>query len=121
MILGLRTHQVNTPDLAAAKAFYSAALGKEPYFDEPYYVGYNVGGFELGLIPDGKPVPEGTIAYWGVASVEAAVEHMIACGATLHDAPKDVGGGITVAAVVDPFGNLFGLIDNPHFDPAQVK
>ena len=52
MILGLRTVNYHVTDLARAKAWYISALGKEPYFDEPFYVGFNVGGFELGLDPD---------------------------------------------------------------------
>lgn len=66
MIQGLRTAIYPAPDLAAAKAWYSRVLGREPYFDEPYYVGYSVGGFELGLIPDGTPGASGVIVYWGV-------------------------------------------------------
>jgi catechol 2,3-dioxygenase-like lactoylglutathione lyase family enzyme len=57
MVLGLRTAIYPVPDLAAGKAWYSRVLGREPYFDQPFYVGYAVGGFELGLIPDGKPRP----------------------------------------------------------------
>lgn len=50
--LGLRTTIYPVTDLAKAKAWYSAVLGVKPYFDEPFYVGFNVGGFELGLDPD---------------------------------------------------------------------
>ena len=52
-------------DLAQAKAWYNRVLEQEPYFDQPFYVGYSVGGFELGLLPNGTPGPTGTVAYWG--------------------------------------------------------
>lgn len=122
MIQGLRTVLYPAPDLARAKAWFAAGFGVQPYFDEPFYVGFNIGGFELGLVPD-APVarpPGGVVAYWGVADVAAACARFLEQGATLHEAPRDVGGGITVAAIVDPFGNLIGLIHNPHFDPRAV-
>ena len=68
MFQGLRTVICGAPDLAAAKAWYSAVLGFEPYFDQPFYVGYNVGGFELGLDPNspaGTGLRSGPLAYWG--------------------------------------------------------
>ena len=69
MILGLRTVIYHVPDLQRAKAWYSSAFGVQPYFDEPFYVGFNIGGFELGLDPDTKgvkPGAGGSVAYWGV-------------------------------------------------------
>jgi predicted enzyme related to lactoylglutathione lyase len=123
MIKGLRTAAYPAPDLARAKAWYAEAFGVAPYFDEPFYVGFNIGGFELGLVPDapvGRP-PSGVVALWGVDDVRAACEHFFSLGATVHEEPKDVGGGITVAAVLDPFGNIIGLIDNPAFDPRAVR
>lgn len=123
MIKGLRTVLYPTPNLARAKAWYSAAFSTTPYFDESFYVGFNIGGFELGLVPDaptGRPA-SGVVTYWGVDNVAAACEHFFAHGATIHEEPKDVGGGITVAAVLDPFGNIIGLIDNPAFDARAVK
>lgn len=121
MILGLRTAIYPAPDLEAGKRFYSAALGVEPYFDEPYYVGYSVGGFELGLIPDGEPGAAGTHIHWGVADIAAELARLLALGAPLQQAVTDVGGGIRVASVRDPFGNVLALIENPHFDPAAVR
>jgi predicted enzyme related to lactoylglutathione lyase len=123
MIQGLRTVLYPAADLARAKAWYAEVFGVAPYFDQPFYVGFNIGGFELGLVPDApssRP-PGGVVAYWGVADVAAACEHCFAHGATVYEEPKDVGGGITVAAVLDPFGNIIGLIDNPSFDPRAVK
>jgi len=73
MIQGLRTAVYPAPDLARAKAWYTEAFGVAPYFDEPFYVGFNIGGFELGLVPDAplsKP-PGGVVALWGVDDVSA--------------------------------------------------
>ena len=118
MILGLRTVIYHVRDLARAKQWYAAAFGVQPYFDEPYYVGFNIGGYELGLDPDPKaqsPGPGGSVAYWGVDNAERAVEQFKKAGAKMQSPVRDVGEGIKVATVVDPFGNLIGLIENPHF------
>jgi predicted enzyme related to lactoylglutathione lyase len=121
MIDGLRTVSYIAPDLAAGKAFYTAVVGHAPYFDEPFYVGFNVGGFELGLMPDGAPGAGGSVAYWGTHHIEQEVERIVKLGATIVEAAHDVGGGISVATLADPFGNLFGLIHNPHFDRTAVR
>ena len=116
--LGLRTVIYHVSDLDRAKAWYSSVLGVEPYFDQPFYVGFNVAGYELGLDPDpqsGSPGPGGTLAYWGVADADAAYARLLALGAREHRGVQDVGGGIRVGTVEDPFGNLFGIIENPHF------
>ena len=121
MILGLRTVIYHVPDLQRAKAWYSTAFGVQPYFDEPFYVGFNLGGYELGLDPDTKgvaPGAGGAVAYWGVPNVDAAVQHFTKSGASLKAPVQDVGGGIRVATIADPFGNLVGLIENPHFAAA---
>ena len=81
----------------------------------PFYVGFNVGGYELGLLPDATPGAVGNTVYWGVADIEAAHEHLVSIGGTPHEPITDVGEGIKVAAVLDPFGNVFGIIENPHF------
>ena len=121
MIQGLRTVIYPTPDLAKGKTWYSHVLGHAPYFDEPFYVGFSVGGFELGLIPDGVPGSDGPLAYWGVGEIAAEVQRLTQLGGTVYEHVKDVGGGIKVAAVKDPFGNLFGLIENPHFNAKNVR
>ena len=121
MILGLRTTIVPTPDLAAGTAWYSKAFEAQPYFDEPFYVGFNVGGFELGLIPDATPGEAGAQPYWGVADIHAELTRLIALGATARQPATDVGGGIVVASVGDPFGNSLHLIQNPHFDPKALR
>jgi predicted enzyme related to lactoylglutathione lyase len=118
MVLGLRTVIYHVSDIQRAKDWYGKAFGVKPYFDEPFYVGFNIGGFELGLDPDidgVKPGPGGTVAYWGVPNADKAVEHFVGAGARLESPVRDVGGGIRVATVADPFGNLMGLIENPHF------
>lgn len=119
MFEGLRTAAYSAHDLAAAKAFYTGVLGKAPYFDEPFYVGWNVGGYEFGLMPSDAPreapAAEQGLAYWGVADIESTVNALVAAGATVRSAIQDVGEGIRTATLVDPFGNLLGVIYNPHF------
>ena len=123
MIKGLRTTIYKVTDLARAKAWYAQAFGITPYFDEPFYVGFNVGGFELGLDPDAPATinPGGVLTYWAVDDVDTAYARLIGLGATRHEEPKEVGGGIKVATVLDPFGNILGLIFNPHFDLGAVR
>ena len=120
MILGLRTVVYPAPDLAKAKAWYGIVFQKEPYFDQPFYVGYQVGGFELGLVPDGTPSEGGGKALWGVTDISAEVSRLAAAGiaaTSIHD----VGGEIKVCDLLDPFGNVVGLIENPHFDSKQAR
>lgn len=120
-LLGLRTTIYKVPDAARAKAWYSKVFGIKPYFDEPFYIGFNVGGFELGLDPDvsdQKPGAGGSLAYWGVTSMDATVKALKAEGVRFQSEPRDVGDGIKVASVEDPFGNVIGLIENPHFGKA---
>ncbi|GAB3883133.1 VOC family protein [Spirosoma agri] len=113
--LGLRTVIYAAPDLAATKAWYTKALASEPYFDEPFYVGFNVGGYELGLDPNAVVAEGSTITYWGVAAIHEVLHRLINLGAVLHTDIQDVGDGIKTATVNDPFGNVVGLIENPHF------
>ena len=115
--LGLRTVIYSVNDLERAKAWYASVLGQEPYFAEPFYVGFNVGGFELGLDPseENRPGAGGTVAYWGVDEIEPAYKRLLELGARESNPIQDVGGGIRVATVLDPFGNVFGVIENPHF------
>lgn len=115
--LGLRTTTYKVSDISQAKIWYSNILGFEPYFDEPFYVGYNVAGYELGLQPDEKndAKSDGVITYWGVENVEERYNELLSAGATTYEAPNEVGGGIIVAAVKDPWDNVFGIIYNPHF------
>src|SRR5436305_12771091 len=108
MMLGLRTVIYHVSDLERAKAWYSKAFGVEPYFDESFYVGFNVGGYELGLDPDTKgvaPGAGGAVAYWGVPDVDAAVRHFTAEGATLKASVQDGGGSISVESVNGSVGS----------------
>lgn len=121
MIQGLRTVIYRVGDLAGAKEWYAAVLDVRPYFDEPFYVGFNVGGFELGLQPEesgASRAPSGVTAYWGVEDADAALGRLLELGAAEHEAVQEVGDDIRVATVLDPFGNVFGIIENPHFSVA---
>lgn len=116
--LGLRTAAYAVKDLAAAKAWYAQVFGVQPYFDQPFYVGFNVGGYELGLVPaEGELQPGGTgvTAYWGVEDIDGVYATLLAAGATALQPVQDVGDGIKTASVRDPFGNVLGVILNPHF------
>lgn len=115
---GIYTVVYRVPDLEQAKAWYRSAFGAEPYFDEPFYVGFDIAGYELGLQPEeGEDMAGagGAVAYWGVANAEAALQRLLAIGAARHSDVQEVGGGIRVAAVKDPFGNVLGIIENPQF------
>lgn len=118
MFLGLRTAVYHVADISKAKDWYSLVLGVPPYFDEPFYVGFNVGGYELGLQPDEEsPRLKGNahLAYWGVDNAEEARARLLELGASPDEDVQDVGGGIKVATVKDPFGNVLGIIENPGF------
>jgi len=119
--LGLRTCIYRVNDLSKATEWYAQLLGFPPYFNEPFYVGFNVGGYELGLQPEEGATLRGenVETYWGVENATSAYAHLLACGASPQAQPTDVGGGIVVATAKDPWGNLIGIIQNPHFQHAQ--
>ncbi|HKS26397.1 MAG TPA: VOC family protein [Pyrinomonadaceae bacterium] len=123
MFLGIRTVIYHVNDLEKAKDWYTRASGVAPYFDQPFYVGFNVGGYELGLDPDGssdeREASDKSVAYWGVENIESSLKHLLELGATRHTDVQDVGEGIRVATVRDPFGNILGIIQNPHFSLAN--
>ena len=121
MILGLRTAIYPVGELERAKRWYVEVLGIEPYFDEPFYVGFSVGGFELGLVPDGTPGTSGPQPLWGVEDAKADFQRLLALGATELEPVTAVGGDILVAAVRDPFGNRLGIIENPAFKLSDVR
>ncbi|HTR98003.1 MAG TPA: VOC family protein [Candidatus Acidoferrales bacterium] len=108
-----------TTDLARAKSWYAEAFGVKPYFDEPFYVGFDIAGYELGLLPGEPPLHEagnrGVVAYWGVDDAATAHARLLALGARPLSPVQDVGGGIKVAIVTDPDGNALGVIENPGF------
>ena len=118
MVKGLATVIYHVSDVDRAKAWYARAFQQQPYFDEPFYVGFNIAGYELGLDPNsdgGSPGRGGSVAYWRVEDIERAIAHFADAGAAVASSAQDVGGGIKVATVTDPFGNLIGLIENPNF------
>lgn len=121
-ILGLRTTIYKTNNIIKAKEWYAKAFQTEPYFDEPFYVGFNIGGYELGLQPEETPLlkSDAVVSYWGVADIMEQYEHFLNLGATSHEAPQNVGGEIVVATLKDPWNNVIGLIYNPEFKVEQV-
>jgi len=117
-MLGLRTTIYKVADIAEAKAWYTKAFQQAPYFDEPFYVGFNIAGYELGLQPEATPTtdkPESVLSYWGVEKIQEEFDRLIALGASEHEKPTNVGGELMTATVKDPWGNLIGLIYNPYF------
>ncbi len=120
-MLGLRTAIYKVSDVKKATEWYSGVFNTKPYFDEPFYVGFNIGGYELGLQPEETPVTvknESVLVYWGVDNVNAEYKRLLDAGATEHEAPQNVGGEIVVATVKDPWGNILGIIYNPEFKVA---
>jgi len=116
-MLGLRTVIYKVPNLEDAKKWYSKAFKTEPYFDEPFYVGFSIGGYELGLLPeeDDSHKASNVLSYWGVDDIQAEYKRLLNLGAVDHETPNNVGEDIIVATVKDPWGNLLGIIYNPHF------
>ena len=101
-------------DLATAKAVYQALLGVEPYTDAPYYVGFRVGGVELGLDPNGHAQGmTGPVGYWPVDDIEQSLAALVKAGATMQRPVTDVGGGLLIACVQDADGNVTGLRQAP--------
>jgi predicted enzyme related to lactoylglutathione lyase len=110
---GIKTvlHPVSDPE--KAKPVYTALLGIEPMADTPYYVGYEAEGQQIGLVPGGAAQGmTSPVAYWHVTDIEAKLAEVTAAGATLKEAPRDVGGGRLVATFSDPDGNVLGVIQD---------
>ena len=113
MFKKLRTVIYHVDDIAAAKDWYIRATGIQPYFDEPFYVGFDINGFELGLDPDKSFASEGnhTVSYWAVDDADKASKKLLTIGGILVQPRTNVGGTIHIAIVADPFGNNIGLIE----------
>ncbi len=112
MFKKLRTIIYSAKDLPAAKEWYIKATGIQPYFDEPFYVGFDINGFELGLDPNASGGPGNqTVSYWAVDDTEAEAKRLTAIGGTLIQPRTNVGGETHIAIVADPFGNHIGLIE----------
>jgi hypothetical protein len=113
-LLGLRTIIYPSANLEADKKWWIETLGFNPYFDQPFYVGFDVGGHELGLDPNAK-LEDGPRTYFGVDNVQEAIEILVKQGCAIHEEPTETGNDIIVAAAKKPNGQLIGLIYNPHF------
>ena len=123
MLRGMATVSFWAADHEAAKRWYTEFLGMAPYFERPGYVEFRVGDYshELGIIdsryapPGQTDSPSGAILYWHVDDVDAVRQRLLALGATEHEPPTVRGEGWTTASVVDPFGNILGIMTNPHY------
>jgi predicted enzyme related to lactoylglutathione lyase len=128
MLRGLTTVSFWTDDVAAAREWYREVLGAEPYFqrpdaDHPAYVEFRLGDYqhELGIIdrsyapPGAASRPGGSVVYWHVDDVSAALERLTAMGATIYQPLVEREAGFVTAAVLDPFGNVLGLMYSPHY------
>jgi len=101
-------------DLERSKPLYTALLGAPPMADSPYYVGYEVGGQHIGLVPGGGPQGmTSPVTFWEVSDIEAKLAELSAAGATVKEGAHDVGGGRLVATVTDADGNDLGLLQDP--------
>jgi predicted enzyme related to lactoylglutathione lyase len=109
MLKRLRSAIYAAPDLQKAKVFYTELLGKAPYFDQPFYVGFDIDGCELGLDPDSEVANKAT-AFWRVEDLDAAISRCVALGGKQRGETMEPGGGIRMAVMLDPVGNLLGLI-----------
>jgi predicted enzyme related to lactoylglutathione lyase len=110
---GIKTVLHPVSDLGRSKAVYTALLGVPPQTDSPYYVGFEAAGQQIGLVPGGGPERmTSPVAFWHVADIQTKLAEVIAAGATVKEAPHDVGGGRLVATVTDPDGNVLGLIQD---------
>lgn len=105
--------------LSEAKRWYSEAFRVSPNFDEEFYVGFDIHGFGLGLKPvESMPERSGNkmiCTYWRVDDIEAEFARLLELGAKTFADVSDVGGGIKVCTLKDPFGNVIGLVYNPSF------
>lgn len=128
MLRGLTTVRFHASDLSAAKRWYTELLGVGPYFERPGYVEFRIGDYrhELGLVDSGfvqnlgkhggaGAGPSGAVVYWHVDDVHAAVERASGLGAELNETVREFGEGLVGASVLDPFGNVLGLMQNQHY------
>jgi predicted enzyme related to lactoylglutathione lyase len=122
MLRGLSTISFYADDLDAAKRWYTEVLGFEPYFARPGYVEFRIGDHdhELGIIdsryapPGATDGPAGAVVYWQTDDVAAAFERLLSLGGKEYDGPRERGAGFVTASVIDPFGNILGVMHNPN-------
>ena len=109
----LRTVIYKVDNLDAAKEWYIKITGLQPYFDQPFYVGFDINGCELGLDPDLNDTTAGnnSVSYWAVDDVTASITQLVKNGAVVVQPKTNVGGTIFTAIAKDPFGNHIGLIE----------
>jgi len=120
--VGIATNAYKVADLDKAKEWYSKAFETQPYFDEPFYVGFSINGYELGLQPEEEKKSvkgDGMTTYWAVRDIDVTFKRLIDLGASEHEKPTGVGGDLKVASVKDPWGNIIGIIYNPAFKEMQ--
>jgi predicted enzyme related to lactoylglutathione lyase len=112
--IGVRTILYPVRDLAKAKALFTRLAGREPVADSPYYVGYDIDGQQIGLVPNGRDSQNmtGTTAFWHVDDIGASVKAVLDAGGTMQQEINDVGNGRRVAAVVDAEGNVLGFVQD---------
>ena len=129
MLRGLATVSFYAADLEAAKRWYTELLGIEPYFvrpvppDPPGYIEFRIGDYqhELGVIdshyaPHSTATgPAGAVVFWHVEDLPAALDRLLTMGAKEHEALTEREEGFATASVVDPFGNILGIMYNPHY------
>jgi predicted enzyme related to lactoylglutathione lyase len=109
---GIKTVLHTVTDLERAKRVFTALLGAQPTADSPYYVGYDTAGQHIGLVPAGPEGGKPPVSYWHVPDIDAKLAELTAAGATAGDAPAEVGPGRRVATVIDPDGNVLGLLQD---------
>ena len=116
-MLGLRTTIYKVSDLEKATAWYSTVFNEQPYFVEAFYVGFNIKGYELGLMPEKYTSDklDNVLSYWGVDDLKSSYQRLLDLGGKFHEAPINVGGEIEMASVLDPWNNVIGIIYNPEF------
>ncbi|MEU9129303.1 VOC family protein [Kitasatospora sp. NPDC048540] len=113
MSSGITVIIYHVEDLARAKELFGTYLGVGPTTDTPYYVGYELEGQQIGLVPDGRTNSSGPVCFRDVPDIAAAHQALLAAGAEVHEEPHDVGGGLLVASVKDSDGNVIGLRQQP--------
>ncbi|MEQ9424245.1 MAG: VOC family protein [Cyclobacteriaceae bacterium] len=114
---GLRTTIYCVPDLKQAQEWYSDVFETEAYFVSEQYIGFSIAGYELGLLhhKDNREKTDNVLSYWGVDDIKSTFQKLLDKGGVVHEKPTDVGDGIMVATVRDPWQNVVGIIYNPHF------
>lgn len=129
MLRGMATVTYYADDVKQARAWYAELLGVEAYFevpgpdDQPAYIEFRIGDYqhELGITnakfnPHAQVTePSGAIVFWHVDDIDAAIDRLIAMGATVNEPKRVLTQGFAIASVVDPFGNLLGVMNNPHY------